>query len=106
ALDDFGTGYSSLFLLRALPIDKLKIDRSFVSSLISDRESATIVGALVGLGKALGLQITAEGVEDEATAVALRAMGCELVQGFYYGAARETPSYEPAGLTEARVASA
>jgi diguanylate cyclase (GGDEF)-like protein len=93
ALDDFGTGYSSLFLLRELPIDKLKIDRSFVARITTDRENATIVGALVGLGKALGLQVTAEGVEDEATAEALRAMGCELAQGFLYGAAVEFPHY-------------
>lgn len=94
ALDDFGTGYSSLFLLRALPIDKLKIDRSFVATLTSDRENATIVGALVGLGKALGLQVTAEGVEDEATADMLRAMGCEFAQGYLFGAAIETPTYD------------
>jgi diguanylate cyclase (GGDEF)-like protein len=93
ALDDFGTGYSSLFLLRELPIDKLKIDRSFVARITTDRENATIVGALIGLGKALGLQVTAEGVEDEATAEALRAMGCELAQGFLYGAAVEMPHY-------------
>ncbi len=93
ALDDFGTGYSSLFLLRELPIDKLKIDRSFVARITTDRENATIVGALVGLGKALGLQVTAEGVEDDATADALRAMGCELAQGFLYGAAVELPHY-------------
>lgn len=93
ALDDFGTGYSSLFLLRALPIDKLKIDRSFVSTLTADRENATIVGALVGLGKALGLEVTAEGVEDEATAEALRAMGCNLAQGYLFGAAIEFPRY-------------
>jgi diguanylate cyclase (GGDEF)-like protein len=93
ALDDFGTGYSSLFLLRELPIDKLKIDRSFVARLTTDRENATIVGALVGLGKALGLQVTAEGVEDEETAEALRAMGCEFAQGFLYGAAVELPQY-------------
>jgi diguanylate cyclase (GGDEF)-like protein len=93
ALDDFGTGYSSLFLLRELPIDKLKIDRSFVARITTDRENATIVGALVGLGKALGLQVTAEGVEDEATAEALRNMGCELAQGFLYGAAVEFPHY-------------
>jgi diguanylate cyclase (GGDEF)-like protein len=93
ALDDFGTGYSSLFLLRELPIDKLKIDRSFVARITTDRENATIVGALIGLGKALGLKVTAEGVEDEETNDALRAMGCELAQGFLYGAATEFPQY-------------
>jgi diguanylate cyclase (GGDEF)-like protein len=95
ALDDFGTGYSSLFLLRALPIDKLKIDRSFVASLTADRENATIVRALVGLGNALGLEVTAEGVEDAATADALTAMNCEFAQGFMFGAAIEFPSYTP-----------
>jgi diguanylate cyclase (GGDEF)-like protein len=101
ALDDFGTGYSSLFLLRELPIDKLKIDRSFVARLTTDRENATIVGALVGLGKALGLQVTAEGVEDEETADALRAMGCEFAQGFLYGAAIELPRYAVQNLRAA-----
>jgi diguanylate cyclase (GGDEF)-like protein len=96
ALDDFGTGYSSLFLLRALPIDKLKIDRSFVSSLIADRENATIVRALVGLGNALGLAVTAEGVEDGQTAEALTAMGCEFAQGYLFGHAVELPNYAPA----------
>ena len=93
ALDDFGTGYSSLFLLRALPIDKLKIDRSFVGTMTTDRENATIVGALIGLGRALGLQVTAEGVETAATADALAQMGCEFAQGYLYGAAIETPAY-------------
>jgi diguanylate cyclase (GGDEF)-like protein len=93
ALDDFGTGYSSLYLLRALPIDKLKIDRSFVATLTGDRENATIVRALVALGNALGLEVTAEGVEDAETAEALRSMGCEFAQGFLFGAAVETPSY-------------
>ncbi|MEZ5995153.1 MAG: EAL domain-containing protein [Hyphomonadaceae bacterium] len=101
ALDDFGTGYSSLFLLRELPIDKLKIDQSFVSRLTRDRESATIVGALVGLGIALGLKVTAEGVEDEATGAALQAMGCEFAQGYLYGAAVELPCY---GDVKARAA--
>jgi EAL domain-containing protein (putative c-di-GMP-specific phosphodiesterase class I) len=100
ALDDFGTGYSSLFLLRALPIDKLKIDRSFVASLTADRENATIVNALVGLGKALGLQVTAEGVEDGETADALRAMGCEFAQGYLYGPAIEAPGYSNMQLRE------
>ncbi|ANP47312.1 putative bifunctional diguanylate cyclase/phosphodiesterase [Candidatus Viadribacter manganicus] len=101
ALDDFGTGYSSLFLLRELPIDKLKIDRSFVARITTDRENATIVGALVGLGKALGLKVTAEGVEDEATADALRAMGCELAQGYLYGRASELPEYNVQALRAA-----
>ncbi len=101
ALDDFGTGYSSLFLLRELPIDKLKIDRSFVARITTDRENATIVGALIGLGKALGLKVTAEGVEDEATSDALRAMGCQLAQGFLYGAARALPEYAVENLRAA-----
>ena len=98
ALDDFGTGYSSLFLLRELPIDKLKIDRSFVSSMTVDRECATIVGALVGLGKALGLNVTAEGVEDIETVTALKAIGCGLAQGYLFGAAIAEPIYEAAAL--------
>ena len=107
ALDDFGTGYSSLFLLRELPIDKLKIDRSFVTRITSDRENATIVGALIGLGKALGLKVTAEGVEDDATADALRAMGCEFAQGYLYGAAVEAPNYGvPARARAGQAASA
>jgi EAL domain-containing protein (putative c-di-GMP-specific phosphodiesterase class I) len=106
ALDDFGTGYSSLFLLRELPIDKLKIDRSFVARILSDRENATIVGALVGLGKALGLKVTAEGVEDEATAEALRAMGCEFAQGYLYGAAAELPSYLSPSMAAERLQAA
>ncbi len=90
ALDDFGTGYSSLFLLRELPIDRLKIDCSFVGQMMQNRESATIVGALVGLGRALGLDVTAEGVEDAATAAALREMGCVYAQGYLFGAASDT----------------
>jgi diguanylate cyclase (GGDEF)-like protein len=101
ALDDFGTGYSSLFLLRELPIDKLKIDKSFVMTLTADKENSTIVGALIGLGRALGLKVTAEGVEDEETAERLRAMGCELAQGFLFGAAAEKPVYEPVPLRAA-----
>jgi predicted signal transduction protein with EAL and GGDEF domain len=101
ALDDFGAGHASLFLLRELPIDKLKIDRSFVTSLNSDRENATIVGALIGLAKALRLEVTGEGVEDRATADALRAMGCDLAQGRLYGAAGEIPRYgDPASAVQ------
>jgi EAL domain-containing protein (putative c-di-GMP-specific phosphodiesterase class I) len=98
ALDDFGTGYSSLFLLRELPIDKLKIDQSFVGAMTKERENATIVNALIGLGKALGLNVTAEGVEDEETALALRDLGCGLAQGYLFGKAIPKPIYDPVPL--------
>jgi len=85
ALDDFGTGYSSLAHLRALPFDRIKIDRSFVSSMNSNPESAAIVNAITRLGESLNLPITAEGIEDAATEERLRALGCAKGQGFHYG---------------------
>ena len=69
ALDDFGTGYSSLYHLRNFKVDRLKIDRSFVESMGRDKDSAAIVRALVGLGAGLGLEVTAEGVDDECAPV-------------------------------------
>lgn len=84
ALDDFGKGYSSLYHLRQLRFDQLKIDRSFIHSMMSP-ESAKIVSAVTGLGKSLGMPVTAEGVETEAEADALRALGCEHAQGFLFG---------------------
>ena len=93
AFDVFFICYSSLFFFCALPIDKLKIDRSFVATLTAERENATIVRALVGLGNALGLHVTAEGVEDNETADALRVMGCEFAQGYLFGPAVESPVY-------------
>ena len=91
AIDDFGTGYSSLLLLRELPIDKIKIDRSFVTTITQDQGNATIVRALAGLGRALGLHVTAEGVEDAATVSVLAEMGCEFAQGFLFGAPSDAP---------------
>ncbi|MBO9623479.1 MAG: EAL domain-containing protein [Sphingomonas sp.] len=85
ALDDFGTGYSSLAHLRALPFDRIKIDKSFVLSLNENPDSAAIVNAIVGLGESLNLPITAEGVEDAAIEERLRAIGCAKAQGWYYG---------------------
>lgn len=85
ALDDFGTGYSSLRHLHALPFDELKIDRSFVSSVIEKRESRKIVAAVVGLGNSLGLTTVAEGVETEEQANMLVWLGCDLGQGWLYG---------------------
>jgi EAL domain-containing protein (putative c-di-GMP-specific phosphodiesterase class I) len=85
ALDDFGTGYSSLAHLRALPFDRIKIDRSFVMSVNQNPESAAIVNAIVGLGESLNLPITAEGIEDKAIEERLRGLGCARGQGYVYG---------------------
>ena len=85
ALDDFGTGYSSLAHLRALPFDRIKIDKSFVSSILQNSESAAIVNAIARLGDSLGLPVTAEGIEDAAIEERLRQLGCHKGQGWHYG---------------------
>jgi diguanylate cyclase (GGDEF)-like protein len=85
ALDDFGTGYSSLAHLRALPFDRIKIDRSFVSSMLENAESAAIVSAIAGLGASLDVPITAEGIEDEQIIGKLKALGCTKGQGWFFG---------------------
>ena len=85
AIDDFGTGYSSLGQLTELPVDVLKIDRSFVTRMEAPGSRA-IVTAVVTLGQALGLTITAEGVERADQAAQLSALGCDLLQGFHFGA--------------------
>jgi EAL domain-containing protein (putative c-di-GMP-specific phosphodiesterase class I) len=85
AIDDFGTGYSSLQYLRDLPVDCLKIDRSFVSGLPFSSKDAAIVHAMTGLGHDLGMSITAEGVENEQQLLMLRTIGCDHIQGFYLG---------------------
>jgi diguanylate cyclase (GGDEF)-like protein len=85
ALDDFGTGYSSLAHLRALPFDRIKIDRSFVSSMLENAESAAIVSAIAGLGASLDVPITAEGIEEEQIIDKLKALGCTKGQGWFFG---------------------
>ena len=85
ALDDFGTGYSSLAHLRALPFDRIKVDRSFVLSVTEKPESAAIVNAISRLGESLNLPVTAEGIEDAEAEARLRAMGCSHGQGYLYG---------------------
>ena len=83
ALDDFGTGYSSLYNIRRFALDCLKIDRSFVDGMGKERESAAIVHSIIHLGRALGMEVVAEGVETEVQLQALRAAGCSHLQGYY-----------------------
>ncbi|MGC6328879.1 putative bifunctional diguanylate cyclase/phosphodiesterase [Rhizorhabdus sp. FW153] len=90
AMDDFGTGYSSLAYLQKLPIDVLKIDRSFIAPMLVDRDSVAIVRAILGLASALGMTTTAEGVESEPLVETLIGLGCDVAQGFYF--ARPLPS--------------
>ena len=84
SLDDFGTGYSSLSQLRRLPLDTLKVDRSFVSAMDSDDEKRQITQIIVSLARVLGMTVVAEGAETLGEVLALKAMGCEFVQGYYY----------------------
>jgi diguanylate cyclase (GGDEF)-like protein len=85
SVDDFGTGYSSLSYLKKLPVQEVKIDRSFVTGLQQDSEDVAIVRAIVDLGRNLGLEVVAEGVEDQQTWDLLAAMGCDIVQGWHLG---------------------
>jgi EAL domain-containing protein (putative c-di-GMP-specific phosphodiesterase class I) len=82
SIDDFGTGYSSLAYLQRLPVHELKVDRAFVMGIGADRNNAAIVRTIVDLGHNLGLSVVAEGVEDQLCWDALRAMGCDIAQGY------------------------
>ena len=84
SIDDFGTGYSSLSQLARMPVDEMKIDRSFLQSLESDPEFATVVRSAIDMGHGLGLKVVAEGIETPAAAGTLREFGCDIAQGFFY----------------------
>lgn len=85
ALDDFGTGYAGLAHLRGWPVDMLKLDRSFIQHIATSPRDAAFVSALLQIAAAFGIDLIAEGVEDEETAALLRKLGCDLVQGYHYG---------------------
>jgi diguanylate cyclase (GGDEF)-like protein len=84
AIDDFGTGYSSMAYLKILPIDEIKVDRSFVRDMATDHSNHVLVESTVDLGHNLGLVVVAEGVEDDATAAALDDLGCDTAQGYHF----------------------
>ena len=94
AIDDFGIGYSSLAYLKRFPIGRLKIDRSFISGLPREASDAAIVQAIVSMGRAMNLQIVAEGVENEAQRAFLESAGCDLYQGYLFAPALDVPAFE------------
>ena len=108
AIDDFGTGYSSLSYLERFPVDVLKIDRSFVSGLGSSADRSVLARAIVELGKALGLDVVAEGIERADQAARLRQLGCRLGQGYLFARPRaphamETFLAKPDGVRQSRL---
>ncbi len=106
SVDDFGTGYSSMSYLRRLPIDKLKIDRSFISEVASRSEDALIVRAIVSLAHSLKLQVVAEGVESPEQLEYLKTLGCDQYQGYYYSAALSPSQFEELARSRQRPAPA
>ena len=100
AMDDFGTGHSSLSTLRTFPIDRIKIDRSFIHDLLAETNSRAIIQAVVQLASSLGMKTTAEGVETQGESDYLRRAGCTEAQGFLFGEAGP-PRYAEALLRSA-----
>jgi len=94
SLDDFGTGYSSLSYLSRLPIDELKIDRSFMQGLENDSSAQAVVTAVVKIGQSLGVAVVAEGVETEAQRCFLAGLGCDMAQGFLVSRALAPKDFE------------
>jgi EAL domain-containing protein (putative c-di-GMP-specific phosphodiesterase class I) len=84
AIDDFGTGYSSLSYLRQLPVDVLKVDKTFVDGIVAGGQAFALARVIVSIGQTLDLDTVAEGVELSSQALALREMGCEIAQGFHF----------------------
>lgn len=96
SLDDFGTGYSSLSYLKEMPIDTLKVDKSFVDTIITDRSTKIITGSIIQMVKELGYETIAEGVEEKGQYEYLKTIGCDIIQGFFFG--KPMPSEKVAQL--------
>jgi len=94
SIDDYGTGYSSLAYIAQLPVHELKIDRSFTSRMTEDAMTTTIVRSTIELGHSLGLNVVAEGVEDEAGAKVLKQYGCDHLQGYFFSPPLPPPKLE------------
>ena len=94
SIDDFGTGYSSLSYLTRMPVDELKIDRSFVSAIAGSPQATAVVQAAIEMGHSLGLSVVAEGIEDSNTAADLAALGCDIGQGYVYAKPLLLPDFE------------
>lgn len=101
AIDDFGTGYSSFAYLRSFPLDALKIDRSFVTEITSKPFDVAIARAIILMGRSLGIRVIAEGVEDARQGAALHKLGCDVMQGYYFG--KPLPPNESLALLESAV---
>jgi EAL domain-containing protein (putative c-di-GMP-specific phosphodiesterase class I) len=101
SMDDFGTGYSSLSYLRRLPLDTLKIDRSFVKDCTRNQEDATIIAAILAMAHSLKLQVLAEGIETEAQLTFLRGQGCDEAQGYFFS--KPVPADELTALLKAGI---
>jgi EAL domain-containing protein (putative c-di-GMP-specific phosphodiesterase class I) len=99
AIDDFGTGYSSLASLKHLPIDHLKIDRTFIVDILQDPKSSILLGTIVGVAHALGQTVIAEGVEEADQVKVLNAIGCDIIQGYYFS--KPVPALQIPDLAQA-----
>ena len=94
AIDDFGTGYSSLSYLKKLPIDSLKIDQSFIRNIQSDKSDKIIVNTVIAMGHSLGMQVIAEGIEDELQKSYLQEHKCDILQGYFFGKSLSNDDFE------------